>query len=56
MTQIPVLDQSETIIPTVGYFARPINNEWIRGISLFFEDPDPFKTYHDEGDEGDNDD
>lgn len=50
-TRIAVIDKSETVIPRVGFFYEVENGVEKKGKMLFFTDPDPYKTYHDE-DEG----
>jgi hypothetical protein len=46
--KITIQDQSETVIAKLGGFAELRNGKPVVGQKLFFADPDPFKEYHDE--------
>jgi len=46
--KIMVTDETENTDVKVGWFAETKNGKTVRGKKLFFTDPDPFKTYHDE--------
>ena len=45
---IQILDKSETVVPSVGWFVDFDKGKKIVGKKLFFVDADPSKTYHDE--------